>query len=127
MRMRSWPDTGPRARCSGRAWSLSEIEFGERKINNLPKCSGAQVIDSSFEKSYLRQTPMPGHSDVMDAGLGCITNRILPHRWHLHPDEIVKLMAGRRVDAPIIGAGAAGLAAAREIPAGGLTATVIEA
>src|SRR6202023_273694 len=43
----------------GRAWSLSEIEFGERKINNLRKCSGAQVIDSSFEKSYLRQTPCP--------------------------------------------------------------------
>src|ERR1700731_1834676 len=44
----------------GRAWSLSEIEFGERKINNLRKCSGAQVIDSSFENSYLRQTPLPG-------------------------------------------------------------------
>ena len=44
---------------SGRAWSLSEIEFGERKINNLRKCSGAQVIDSSFENSYLRQTPCP--------------------------------------------------------------------
>jgi hypothetical protein len=45
--------------CSGRAWSLSEIEFDERKINNLRKCSGTQVIDSSFENSYLRQTPCP--------------------------------------------------------------------
>jgi monoamine oxidase len=36
-------------------------------------------------------------------------------------------MARRRVDALIIGAGAAGLAAAREISSAGLTATVIEA
>ena len=35
--------------------SLSEIDFGERKINNLRKCSGSQVIDSSFKKSFLRQ------------------------------------------------------------------------
>jgi hypothetical protein len=48
--------------CSGRAWSLSEIEFGERKINNLRKCSGAQVIDSTFENSYLRQTPCSANS-----------------------------------------------------------------
>ncbi len=43
-------------RALGRRRSLSEIDFGGRKINNLQKCSTSQVVDSSFGNFYLRQT-----------------------------------------------------------------------
>jgi hypothetical protein len=42
---------------SGQPESLSEIDFGERKINNLQNCSGLQVVDSSFGDSFLREAP----------------------------------------------------------------------
>jgi hypothetical protein len=39
----------------GHLESLSEIDFGRRKINNLQKCPGSQVVDSSFGNFLLRQ------------------------------------------------------------------------
>ena len=57
--------------------SLSEIDFGERKINNLEKCSGSQVIDSSFGNSFLRHARVLSRVAILTAATRRAESRLV--------------------------------------------------